>query len=129
VELLSFTTPPPKPVVPVEARSCDLTTPSGLSYAIARQGSGRSPTPADMALVDITTFDPHDGTILVKEEWEKIPVAKASGQFAEALMLMQIGASYRMCFPETDGSADEKIPALNIIVELIDIRPMPVVEE
>jgi FKBP-type peptidyl-prolyl cis-trans isomerase len=129
VELLSFTTPPPKPVVPVEARSCDLTTPSGLSYAIAKQGSGRSPTPADMALVDITTFDPHDGTILVKEEWEKIPVAKASGQFAEALALMQIGASFRMCFPENDGSTGEKIPALNIIVDLIDIRPMPVVEE
>lgn len=129
VELLSFTTPPPKPVVPAEARTCDLVTASGLSYGINRQGSGRSPTPADMALVDLTTFDPRDGTILVKEEWEKIPVAKANGQFAEALALMQVGASYRMCFPETDGPNGDKIPPLSIIVDLIDLRPIPVVED
>jgi FKBP-type peptidyl-prolyl cis-trans isomerase len=129
VELLSFTTPPPKPVIPAEARSCDQKTASGLSYAIARVGSGRNPTEADMALIDITTFDPESGTIMVREEWEKIPMSRAAPPFSEGLGMMLPGASYRFCFPATEGPNGQKMPSLNIIVDLIDVRPVPVVED
>lgn len=129
VEMLSFAVPPPKPIVPDEARACDLTTASGLSYAIAWQGSGRNPTIADMALVDLTTFDPRNGTILSKDLWEKIPMTSAAPQFAEGLMLMQPGASFRFCFPVSEGPDGEKTPALNIIVDLIDVRAMPATQE
>lgn len=129
VELLSFTTPPPKLTVPVEARGCTLTTASGLSYAIAKPGTGRSPTEADMALIDITTFDPVTGIIMVREEWEKIPMARAASPFSEGLGMMQPGASYRFCFPASEGPDGQKMPSLNIIVDLIDVRPLPVVED
>lgn len=129
VELLSFTNPPPKPVIPVEARACNLTTPSGLSYAVARQGAGRNPTHADVALVDITTFDPRNGEILSREDWEKIPMPRAAPQFAEGLALMQPGASYRFCFPASGEEEGQQVPALNIIVDLVDVRTMPAVED
>jgi FKBP-type peptidyl-prolyl cis-trans isomerase len=129
VELLSFKTPPPKPVVPAEARSCDLKTASGLDYAIARQGTGRSPTDSDITLVDMMTFDPANGTILMREEWEKIPMVRAAPPFSDGLKLMQVGASYRFCFPASEGPQGQSIPALNVVVDMIDVRPAPVEEE
>jgi FKBP-type peptidyl-prolyl cis-trans isomerase len=129
VELSSFVTPPPKPVVPAEARGCSLNTASGLSYAIARQGSGRNPTQADMVLIDLTTFDPVKGTILATEQWEKIPMSRAAASFAEGLALMQPGASYRFCFPASEAPEGQAVPALNVIVDMIDIRPIPVEED
>jgi FKBP-type peptidyl-prolyl cis-trans isomerase len=132
VDLLSFKNPPPKPTVPAEARGCDLTTPSGLSYAIGKAGEGASPKSGDMALVDLTTYDPRSGEILTNEPWEKIPLSRATPQFAEGLALMQVGASYRFCFPASEapeGSTVGAIPALSIIVDLIAVRPEPVVAE
>ena len=129
VEMLSFAPIPPKPSIAADARACDLTTPSGLSYAIARQGTGRTPTAGDMALVDIVTFDPRNGESLAREEWEKIPVSRASPQFAEALGLMQAGASFRICFPASEGPQGEQVPELSLVVDLIDVRPLPVEEE
>lgn len=132
VDLISFKNPPPKPIIPADARACDLTTPSGLAYAIGRAGTGPSPKEGDMALVDITTFDPRNGEVLAKEEWEKIPLSRATPQFAEGIGLMQAGASYRFCFPASaapEGSDIEAVPALSIIVDLIDVRREPVVEE
>ena len=129
VEMLSFAPIPPKPSIAAEARTCDLTTPSGLSYAIARQGTGRTPTAADVALVDIVTFDPRNGEILAREEWEKVPVARSSPQFAEALALMQTGASFRICFPATEGPQGEQVPELSLVVDLIDVRALAVEEE
>lgn len=132
VDLVSFKNPPPKPTVPAEARGCDLTTASGLNYAIGKSGTGTSPKTGDIALVDLTTYDPRTGEILTRELWEKIPLSRATPQFAEGLSLMQAGASYRFCFPASEGpegSEVETIPALNIIVDLIDVRPELVVEE
>ena len=129
VEMLSFAPIPPKPSIAADARACELTTPSGLSYAIVRQGAGRTPTAADMALVDIVTFDPRNGEILAREEWEKIPVARASPQFAEALGLMQAGASFRICFPASEGPQGVVVPELSLIVDLIDVRALPVEED
>ena len=118
VEMLSFAPVPPKPSIAADARACDLTTPSGLSYAIVRQGAGRAPTAADMALVDIVTFDPRNGEILAREEWQTIPMPRAAPQFAEGLALMQPGASYRLCFPASEGPQGEQVPALSLVVDL-----------
>lgn len=129
VELLSFEVLPPKPTVPVEVRSCDKTTASGLAYGITRQGSGKTPAATDMALIDLITFDPAKGTILGKQEWERIIVAQATPMFTEALGLMQAGGSFRFCIPAKNEPEAEKVPALNFIVDLIDVRPAPVEDE
>jgi FKBP-type peptidyl-prolyl cis-trans isomerase len=129
VDLLSFEAIPPKPTIAADARACNLTSPSGLSYAVVRQGAGRNPTQSDMALVDIVTFDPRNGEILAREDWQTIPMPRAAAQFAEGLAMMQPGASYRFCFPASEGEPGQAIPALNLIVDLIDIRPLPATEE
>ncbi len=125
VELLSFTTPPPKPVIPVAERSCDKSTASGLGFAILKPGTGRAPTNADMALVDFTVFDATSGAVQDKREWEKIPVGQASAIFAEGLKMMQIGATYRFCIPKPADAQNMPEASSNIIVSLLDLRPAP----
>lgn len=126
VELLSFTTPPPKPVIPLAERSCNQTTASGLGYAMVKSGPGRAPTDADMALVDFTVFDAVSGVVQDKREWEKIPLSQASAIFAEGLKMMQTGATYRFCIPTpTDPQAVPEANS-NIVVTLLDLRPAPV---
>ena len=125
VELLSFTNPPPKPVLPVAERTCDQTTTSGLGYRIIKPGTGKAPTAADIALVDFTTFDAKTGVVMEKREWEKIPLGQATPAFGEALKLMQIGASFTFCLPKAAGAAAS--PDINIRVDLLDVRPAPAV--
>lgn len=123
VELISFTTPPPKPVVPLGERACNQTTASGLGYQAIKSGTGKTPTDADTTLVDFTTFDAKTGVSLEKREWEKIPLAQATAIFAEGLKMMQVGASYTFCLPKTTQS--EAQPEINIRVDLLDVRPAP----
>ena len=127
VELLSFTTPPSKPVVPLAERTCTATTASGLGYQIIKPGTGKTPTAADITLVDFTTFDAKAGVVIEKLDWEKIPLAKATPAFGEALKLMQIGASFTFCLPKPADTPTEG-PAVNIRVDLIDVRPAPAVD-
>lgn len=126
VDLLSFTTPPPKPIVPVAERSCDQTTTSGLGYRALKTGTGKIPGNSDMTLVDFSTFDAKTGVTMEKREWEKIPLSKATAIFAEGLKMMQIGASYTFCLPKTADAAAQ--PEINIRVDLLDIRPAPAVD-
>lgn len=127
VELLSFTTPPPKPVVPLGERACNQTTASGLGYQAIKSGTGKTPTDADMTLVDFTTFDAKTGVSLEKREWEKIPLAQATAIFAEGLKMMQVGSSYTFCLPKpkTNEGAAAAEPEINIRVDLLDVRPAP----
>ena len=127
VELLSFTTPPPKPILPVAERTCDKTTASGLGYQVIKPGTGRSLTAADMALVDFTTFDLNTGIVMEKREWEKIPLAQATPAFGEALKLMQVGGSFTFCLPKPTNAPTDK-PEVNIRVDLLDVRPTPVTD-
>lgn len=130
VELLSFTSPPPKPVVPVDERSCDQTSASGLGYRIIKPGTGKTPTTGDMALVDFTTFDAKTGVVMGKREWEKIPLAQATAIFSEALKMMQVGSSYTFCLP-MPKTEDAKIPTesgVNVRVDLLDVRVAPTAE-
>lgn len=124
VDMLSFTTPPPKPIVPIAERSCDQNTASGLGYRAVRTGSGKMPTATDMTLVDFTTFDATTGVSLEKREWEKIPLAQATAIFAEGLKMMPVGSSFTFCLPKTAGTAAQ--PEINIRVDLLDVRPAPI---
>lgn len=129
VDLLSFTNPPPKPVIAEQERACTQTTASGLGYNMIKPGTGRSATDADMALVDFTVFDAKSGVVQEKREWEKIPLSQATAIFGEGLKMMQTGATYRFCMPiPTDASAAAE-PTSNIIVTLLDVRPAPLTEE
>jgi len=127
VDLLSFTTPPPKPVIAPADRSCPQTTASGLGYAIVTPSQGRTPTDADMALVDFSLFDAATGIVDQQRQWEKIPLAMATPIFSEALKMMPLGSTYRFCMPaNADAPAD---PVTNIIVTLIDLRTAPPTDE
>ena len=131
VELLSFITPPPKPILPLAERTCDMTVASGLGYRMTKAGNGKTPTNADMALVDFTTFDAKTGIVMEKREWEKIPLAQATAIFGEGLKMMQVGASYTFCLPtpKSEGAATSATqPEINIRVDLLDVRVAPVVE-
>ena len=119
VDLLSFTSPPPKPVISVAERNCTQTTSSGLGFDILKAGTGKNPTDGDMALVDFTVFDATSGVVQQKSEWEKIPLRQTSPFFSESLKMMQTGSTYRFCMPKAANSD----PASNIIVTLIDLRP------
>jgi FKBP-type peptidyl-prolyl cis-trans isomerase len=124
VDLLSFSNPPPKPVIPVAERKCSQTTASGLGFDLVNAGTGKKPTDADMALVDFTVFDGKTGIVQQKREWEKIPLGQTSPVFSESLKMMQTGSTYRFCMPK----AAETDPESNIIVTLIDLRPAPSVD-
>jgi FKBP-type peptidyl-prolyl cis-trans isomerase len=130
VDLISFTTPPPKPVVPVAERSCAQTTASGLGYAMIKPGSGATATDADVVLIDYAMFNPATGIIAQKQLWEKVPLSQATSLFGEALKMMPPGSSYRFCLPpalaETPNPDEERV---NLIVDMIAVRPAPAVEE
>lgn len=121
VDLLSFTNPPPKPVIPLAERMCSQSTATGLGFEIVKSAVGKKPADGDMALVDFTIFDANTGIVQQKREWEKIPLSQASPIFRESLNMMAIGSTYRFCMPKAaDGTPDS-----NIIVTLIDLRPAP----
>ena len=119
VDLLSFTSPPPKPVIPLADRKCAQTTASGLGFALVKAGTSKTPTDADLALVDFMVFDGKTGIVENKSVWEKIPLSQASPIFSESLKMMTIGSTYRFCMPRTDPAAPES----NIIITLLDLRP------
>lgn len=121
VDLLSFTNPPPKPVIPVAERACSQTTASGLGFDVVKPGAGKKPADGDVALVDFTVFDASTGVVQQKREWEKIPLSQASPIFTESLKMMGIGSTYRFCVPKAADAAPES----NIVVTLIDLRPAP----
>lgn len=127
VDLLSFTTPPPKPVIPVADRGCSQATASGLGFHLVKSAQGATPTDGDVALLDFTVFDAKTGVVQQKREWEKIPLSQASPIFGEGLKMMQVGATYRFCMPAPAEAASAEGQS-NIIVDLIGIRPAPAAE-
>jgi FKBP-type peptidyl-prolyl cis-trans isomerase FkpA len=124
VDLLSFTNPPPKPVIPVADRTCSQATASGLGFEIVKAAAGRKPADGDMALVDLTVFDAANGVVQQKSVWEKIPLNQVSPIFSESLKMMATGSTYRFCMPKAANGS----PASNLIVTLIDLRPASTAE-
>jgi FKBP-type peptidyl-prolyl cis-trans isomerase len=129
VEMLAFTTLPPKPIIAAADRTCAQLAASGLGYALITAGAGRTPTDADIALVDFTIFDPETGVIAEKRDWEKIPLAQALPIFGEALKMMQVGGTSRFCMPTPTGEGAATEKKTNIIVSLLDVRSAPVEDE
>lgn len=127
VDLLSFTTPPPKPVISVADRGCSQATASGLGFHMIKAAQGAKPADGDMALVDFTVFDAKTGVVQQRREWEKIPLSQASPIFGEGLKMMQVGATYRFCMPAPADAANTAGQS-NIIVDLIGVRPAPAAE-
>jgi FKBP-type peptidyl-prolyl cis-trans isomerase len=129
VDLISFANPAPRPTVPVADRACAQTTASGLGYTMVQPGSGAAPTSSDLALIDYATFDGKTGIIAEKQIWEKIPLAQTTEVFAEALKMMQPGSSYRFCLPAREGAENPEADRVNLIVDMLSVRPAPVVED
>jgi FKBP-type peptidyl-prolyl cis-trans isomerase len=126
VDLISFETPPPKPIIPAEARACNQKTASGLNYAIEKPGSGSNPTAKDVILIDMTAFNPATGEILGRNDWEKVPMASSAAPFTEAFTMMAQGATYRFCMAEVKEENGENRPAVTFRIDLLGVRPAPV---
>lgn len=123
VDLISFETLPPKPIIPAEARACNEKTASGLSYAIEKPGTGPTPTANDVVLIDMTIFNPASGAILARREWERMAMAETAAPFSEAFGLMPVGSTYRFCMPARDNGNGESNPPVTFRIDLLGIRP------
>ncbi|HJQ16370.1 MAG TPA: FKBP-type peptidyl-prolyl cis-trans isomerase [Allosphingosinicella sp.] len=78
---------------------------SGLQYQVVKPGTGPSPTPSDVALIDYTgKLD--DGTIFDTTKGKQpvpMPVSGVIPGFSEGLQLMNRGATYRLRIPPALG--------------------------
>jgi len=108
------------------------TTASGIEYQVLAAGSGAKPTASDIAVVD------YKGSLLNGTQFDAsepghpahLPVAAVVPGFAEALMLMPKGATYRVWIPPQLAYGDHEsgpIPANSVLVfdlTLEDIQPI-----
>lgn len=113
-------------------RSGVQTTPSGIEYQIITAGNGAKPTTSDIAVVD------YKGALLNGAPFDasepghpaRLPVAAVIPGFAEALMLMPKGATYRVWIPPQLGYGPDDhgaIPGNSVLVfdlTLQDIQPI-----
>jgi FKBP-type peptidyl-prolyl cis-trans isomerase len=96
------------------------TTPSGLEYMVIKPGAGSTPSAADVALVD------YRGTLTTGAEFDAskpgqpvpMPIARVVPGFAEALMLMPKGATYRVWLPPEHayGADDQRDEAGKVVI-------------
>jgi FKBP-type peptidyl-prolyl cis-trans isomerase len=131
--LLSQAAAPAVPAAPPSAaeRAAASTTPSGLRFEEVRPGTGRHPGPEDAVLV---TYEGRlaDGTVFdAAAEPVGFAVAGVVPGFAEALMMMARGGTYRFWIPPELGygaAGSGPIPpnaTLEFTVTLVDIgRPV-----
>jgi FKBP-type peptidyl-prolyl cis-trans isomerase FkpA len=114
-------------IIPETERICDQKTASGLGYKTLKSGLGDMATEADVALVNITVYEPDTGKVLEGRDWQQIPVPSAVPGVNEALRMMKIGSSYRFCVPGTllsqQPGEESKAPAMiNFHIDLIDTK-------
>lgn len=86
-----------------------ITTKSGLQYKVVHEGTGASPTTADVALIGYRG-SLVDGTVFDQNEHAPIPVDAVVPGFSEALQLMKKGGEYKLWIPPELGYGD-KLPA------------------
>ena len=100
------------------------TTPSGLQIKVLTQGTGPSPTTADVALVGYkgTLLD---GTVFDENPQAPMPVDGVVPGFSEGLQKMKKGGKYRLWIPPQLGYGDQAagpIPAGSILVFDVDLH-------
>jgi FKBP-type peptidyl-prolyl cis-trans isomerase len=114
-------------------RSGVKTTPSGVQYQVVKAGSGAHPTRADLALVE------YRGTLVDGTQFDAstpgqpvpMPIGQVVPGFAEALTLMDKGATYRVWLPPQLAYGDRAagpIPPHSVLafdITLVDFAPMP----
>ncbi|HKT77986.1 MAG TPA: FKBP-type peptidyl-prolyl cis-trans isomerase [Sphingobium sp.] len=95
-----------------------VTTESGLQYKVLEEGTGPSPTTADVALVGYkgTLLD---GTVFDENPQTAMPVDGVVPGFSEGLQKMKKGGKYRLWIPPQLGygaQAAGPIPANSVLV-------------
>ncbi|MFC3442855.1 FKBP-type peptidyl-prolyl cis-trans isomerase [Sphingobium rhizovicinum] len=95
-----------------------VTTESGLQYKVLEEGSGASPTPADVALVGYKGAL-LDGTVFDENPQAPMPVDGVVPGFSEGLQKMKKGGKYRLWIPPQLGYGDADngpIPGGSVLV-------------
>lgn len=95
-----------------------VTTESGLQYKVLEEGSGPSPTPADVALVGYKGAL-LDGTVFDENPQTAMPVDGVVPGFSEGLQKMKKGGKYRLWIPPQLGYGEQAagpIPANSVLV-------------
>jgi FKBP-type peptidyl-prolyl cis-trans isomerase FkpA len=101
--------------------------PSGLMMQTIAAGAGASPTDADVVLIGYRGML-RDGKVFDANDRAPMEVANGVPGFSEALKLMQVGGSYKLCIPSRLGYGPKKagpIPANSMLffdVKLLDFR-------
>ncbi|KAA9015634.1 MULTISPECIES: FKBP-type peptidyl-prolyl cis-trans isomerase [Sphingobium] len=95
-----------------------VTTESGLQYKVLSEGTGASPTTADVALVGYkgTLLD---GTVFDENPQAPMPIDGVVPGFSEGLQKMKKGGKYRLWIPPQLGYGDQAagpIPAGSVLV-------------
>ncbi len=95
-----------------------ITTESGLQYKVLEEGTGPSPTAADVALVGYkgTLLD---GTVFDENAQTAMPVDGVVPGFSEGLQKMKKGGKYRLWIPPQLGYGEQSagpIPANSVLV-------------
>ncbi len=104
-----------------------VVTPSGLMFQTLKPGTGAMPTDTDVTLVD------YKGTLRGGKQFDAnqrtpFPVTGVIPGFTEALKMMQVGGSYKICIPPALGygaAESGPIPANSVLffdVSLLDFR-------
>lgn len=104
-------------------------TDSGLRFQVIKEGTGESPTDADVALVNYKGTLA-DGTVFDENQRTPLEVTGVVPGFSEALKRMKRGGRYKIVIPPELGYGAEArgpLPAnatLTFDVDLIDFRSM-----
>ena len=129
VDLLSaFAIPEPVvEIIPEAQRKCDAVTPSGMGYKELSSGLGNAPTDEDITLINVKMYEAETGKVVLDQSWQQVPLPSASGPIAEALKLMNKGASYRFCVPSeqleaSPGAEGVAVPDMNFHIDLVDMK-------
>jgi hypothetical protein len=101
-----------------------VTTESGLQYKVISEGTGASPTTADVALVGYkgTLLD---GTVFDENPQAPMPIDGVVPGFSEGLQKMKKGGKYRLWIPPQLGYGDADngpIPGGSVLVFDVDMH-------
>jgi FKBP-type peptidyl-prolyl cis-trans isomerase FkpA len=111
------------------------TTASGLQYQVLREGTGASPTDADVALINYVG-SLRDGKVFDQNQRTPFPVAQVVPGFSEGLKLMKKGGKYRLWIKPELGYGDRDtggvIPPNSVLifdVELLEFIPLALLQQ